>query len=112
MIQKICNFVRPVSRENKHETHFLKVKLQMLLSYLGGHRYFVTFIDDKSRFTAIYFVKNKDEVLQKFKEFNAWQQLTLDRESKIIDQIMAGSIVPRNLMISCHSKVFQSREVS
>eukprot|EP00795_Rhopilema_esculentum_P008820 gene8820-biopygen1729 len=43
----------------------------MQTTSLGGHRYFVTFIDDKSRFTAIYFVKNKDEVLQKFKEFEA-----------------------------------------
>eukprot|EP00795_Rhopilema_esculentum_P014459 gene14460-biopygen4243 len=43
----------------------------MQTTSLGGHRYFITFIDDKSRFTAIYFVKNKDEVLQKFKEFEA-----------------------------------------
>ena len=38
---------------------------------LGGNRYFVTFIDDKSRYTAIYFMKSKDEVFQKFKEFEA-----------------------------------------
>ena len=38
---------------------------------LGGSRYFVTFIDDKSRYTAIYFMKQKNEVFEKYKEFEA-----------------------------------------
>ena len=38
---------------------------------VGGNKYFVTFIDDYSRFSAVYFMKNKSEVLQKFKEFEA-----------------------------------------
>ena len=37
----------------------------------GGSRYFVTFIDDYSRHTFVYFMKNKSEVLEKFKEFNS-----------------------------------------
>ena len=36
---------------------------------LGGSRYFVTFIDDYSRYTTVYTLKSKDEVLEKFKEF-------------------------------------------
>ena len=36
---------------------------------IGGSKYFVTFIDDFSRYTYVYFVKHKDEVLAKFKEF-------------------------------------------
>ena len=32
-----------------------------------GNKYSVTFIDDKSRFTAIYFMQRKDEVFDKFK---------------------------------------------
>ena len=38
---------------------------------IGGNRYFVTFIDDFSRYTAVYFMKRKSEVLNKFKEFEA-----------------------------------------
>ena len=38
---------------------------------LGVIRYFVTFTDDKSRYTAIYIMKSKDEVFQKFNEFEA-----------------------------------------
>jgi len=36
---------------------------------LEGHRYFVTFIDDKSRYTIVGLMKNKNEVLEKFKEY-------------------------------------------
>ena len=34
---------------------------------MGGSLYFVTFIDDFSRYCTIYFMKTKDEVLSKFK---------------------------------------------
>lgn len=36
---------------------------------LGGNRYFVTFIDEHSRYGRVYFLKHKTEVFQKFKEF-------------------------------------------
>jgi hypothetical protein len=36
---------------------------------LSGKRYLVTFIDDYSRYTHIYFLQKKSEVLKKFKEF-------------------------------------------
>lgn len=38
---------------------------------MTGHRYFVTFIDDMSRFCFIYLIKLKSEVFGKFKEFSA-----------------------------------------
>ena len=38
---------------------------------IGGARYFVTFIDDYTRFSMVYFIRQKNEVLQKFKEFEA-----------------------------------------
>ena len=45
----------------------------MTVTSLGGYRYYVTFIDDYSRKTWIYFLKTKEseEVLNKFKEFKA-----------------------------------------
>ena len=36
---------------------------------LSGYAYYVYFIDDFSRKTWVYFMKNKDEVFSKFKEF-------------------------------------------
>ena len=38
---------------------------------LGGNAYFLTFVDDKSRFTTVYFMRNESEVFNKFKEFEA-----------------------------------------
>jgi len=38
---------------------------------LSGAECFVTFIDDHSRKTWIYFLKTKDEVFGRFKEFKA-----------------------------------------
>ena len=38
---------------------------------LSGYAYYVSFIDDFSRKTWVYFMKNKDEEFSKFKEFKA-----------------------------------------
>ena len=38
---------------------------------IGGSRYFITFIDDYSRFVVTYTMKRKDEALDKFKEYVA-----------------------------------------
>ena len=35
----------------------------------GGSRYLITFTDDYSRCTTVYFIKRKDEVLSKFQEY-------------------------------------------
>ena len=40
-------------------------------TYLSGYEYYVTFIDDYSRNTWIYFLKTKSEVFRKFKVFKA-----------------------------------------
>ena len=43
----------------------------MSSSSLSGYVYYVSFSDDFSRKTWIYFMKNKDEVFNKFKEFKS-----------------------------------------
>ena len=41
----------------------------MSVDSVGGSRNFITFIDDYSRFTHVYMIKNKSEALEKFQEF-------------------------------------------
>ena len=41
----------------------------MQIQSIGGAKYFLTFIDDYTRCCAVYFMKHKSEVLNKFKEF-------------------------------------------
>jgi hypothetical protein len=36
---------------------------------IGGAKYFLTFIDDFSRFLWVYTIKSKDKVFGKFREF-------------------------------------------
>ena len=43
----------------------------MNVTSVGGSRYFIIFIDDKTRMTFISFIKTKNEVFEKFKDFKA-----------------------------------------
>lgn len=43
----------------------------MKVESLGGSKYFATFIDDKSRWCEIYFLRRKNELFDKFLEFKA-----------------------------------------
>ena len=38
---------------------------------LGGGEYFVTFLDDHTRYIWVYILKHKGEVFQKFREWKA-----------------------------------------
>jgi len=51
---------------------------------LGGHLYYVTFIDDHSRKTWVYLMKTKDEVFTKFQEFKAEVENLTERRIKIL----------------------------
>ena len=41
-------------------------------STVKGWRYFVTFTDDATRYTVMYLLKTKDQVLEAYKSFEAW----------------------------------------
>jgi hypothetical protein len=56
----------------------------MNVASLNGYLYYVLFIDDHSRKTWIYFLKNKDGVLEKFKEFKAHIENQTGRKIKIL----------------------------
>ena len=46
---------------------------------LNGYVYYITFVDDYSRKTWIYFLKGKDEVFSKFKEYKSLERIYLRR---------------------------------
>ena len=51
---------------------------------LSGDEYFVTFIDDHSRKTWIYFLKTKDEVFDRFRELKALVENTTGKKIKVL----------------------------
>ena len=63
------------------------------MSYISLRRYvyYVSFIDDFSHKTWIYFLKGKSEVFSKFKEYKALVGNQIDRKIKNLNWIMAES---------------------
>jgi hypothetical protein len=51
---------------------------------LGGSMYYVSFIDDFSRNTWIYFLRKKSKVFEKFKEFKALVEDQTDKKIKVL----------------------------
>lgn len=50
---------------------------------LGGSRYFLTFIDDYSRYTWLYILKQKRDVLECFKEFHTLAEKTVRLQTRV-----------------------------
>ena len=53
-------------------------------SSIGGSRYYVTFIDDFTRYTCVYFLTNKSDVLDKFKDFQSYATNVSGKGIKVI----------------------------
>ncbi|CAD7012038.1 unnamed protein product [Ceratitis capitata] len=70
---KICVKKFPKVSENRAEKMCEVIHTDVCgpinIKSLGGSRYFVTFIDDMSRYICVYFMKSRDEVFSKFKMF-------------------------------------------
>jgi hypothetical protein len=47
---------------------------------VGKNNYYVSFIDDFSKFTWVYFLKHKSDVFQRFQEFQAHVERLFDRK--------------------------------
>ena len=54
----------------------------MSTSARGGYKYFITFIDDYSRYRYIYLMRHKSEAFEKFKEFKAGVENHRDKSIK------------------------------
>ena len=56
----------------------------------GGYEYFITFINDYSRYRYVYLMKKKSEALDKFKEFKAKSKKQLGRHIKSLRSDQGG----------------------
>lgn len=80
---------KPFKKGNKRREKLLElihsdVCGPMETKTFGKSQYFVTFIDDHSRKIFIYLMKNKYEVIDKFKEFKEMVENQLERKIKIL----------------------------
>jgi transposase InsO family protein len=74
---------------------------QVPLSSISGYVYYVSFIDDYSRKTWVYFLKSKDEVLSKFKEFKALRENLSERKIKILKSDNGGEYTSKEFVNFC-----------
>ena len=74
-LAKIVKTAVPKQTENKASRPFERVFTDVVgpitPSSVDGFRYFVTFIDEHSSYACVKFMRNKNEVYQKFKEYLA-----------------------------------------
>jgi hypothetical protein len=80
---------KPFTRSVSQSTELLElvhtdVCGPMRVNSLAGSTYFVTFIDDKSRWCEVYFMKKKSEVIEKFKEYKCLVEKKTERKIKTV----------------------------
>lgn len=56
----------------------------------GGCRYYMTMIDDHSRYTVVYFLKEKSEVADKIREYVRFTETQFGRKPKVIRSDRGG----------------------
>jgi hypothetical protein len=64
----------------------------VIVPSLGGSLYYVSFIDDFSRKTWIYFLRMKSEVFEKFKEFKSLVENPTDKKIKVLRTDNGGKL--------------------
>jgi transposase InsO family protein len=67
----------------------------------GGKRYFMTLIDDSTRFCYIYLLKSKDEVLHYFKIYKTELENQLERKIKHLRSDRGGEYFSNTFDIFC-----------
>ncbi|GKC56678.1 retrovirus-related pol polyprotein from transposon TNT 1-94, partial [Tanacetum coccineum] len=66
------------------------------LSGISGHKSFITFIDDYSRYMYLFLINEKSESLEMFKTFKAEVENQLDRKIKVVRSDRGGEYYGRH----------------
>jgi transposase InsO family protein len=67
----------------------------------GGNKYFITFIDDYSRFCYVYLMKHKDEAFHMFKVYKNEVENQKNKSIKILRSDRGGEYFSREFAIFC-----------
>jgi hypothetical protein len=82
--QQVKSHHLPYPKSTSVSNHLLELVFSDVwgaaLESVGRYKYYVSFIDDYSKFTWIYLIKFKSEVFQKFHEFQALVERLFDRK--------------------------------
>ena len=79
----------------------------MPITSMNGSRYLLTFIDDFSRYTWVFFLKKKSEVCEKFSELKALIENASGLKIKILRSDNGGEYVSNELLSICSQSGIQ-----
>ena len=79
----------------------------MPITSMNGSRYLLTFIDDFSKYTWVFFIKKKSEVYEKFTELNALTENASGQKIKILRSDNGGDYVSNELLHICSQSGIQ-----
>ncbi|KAF1332517.1 reverse transcriptase, partial [Globisporangium splendens] len=76
----------------------------MQTATFSDKRYFVTFIDDKSRFCVVFLLRSKSEVLDKFVQFVKFAETQIGRRVKVLRSDNGGEYVSNKFAAFCRNR--------
>ena len=83
----------------------------MSIPSIGKARYAITFIDDKTRMTFVYFMRNKDKTFTKFREFWSIAENQTGEQIKILRSDNGGEYISNNFLkyLKAHGIIHQNK---
>ena len=76
----------------------------MQTATVSNKRFFVTFIDDKSRYCAVFLLRSKSALLDKFVQFVKFAETQTGRRIKLIRSDNGGDDVPNKFAAFCQDQ--------
>jgi transposase InsO family protein len=76
---------------------------------LGGAYYFLIFIDDRTRYTWVYFMRNKSDVFEYFKEFKNMVEKKTGKSIKILRSDQGGEYTSGAFIRYCKNNGIQQQ---
>ena len=70
----------------------------------GGRCYYVTFIDDYTRFTHLYLLRTKDEAFEAYQKFEAWSENQLKARIHVLHSDRGGEYLGKEFTAYLKSK--------
>jgi hypothetical protein len=75
----------------------------------GGRCYYITYTDDKTRFTNLYLLAKKSEAFKSYKDFKAWCSTQLNAHIKTLHSDRGGEYLGKEFILHLNSKGTQQK---
>jgi transposase InsO family protein len=75
----------------------------------GGKRYYITYTDDKTRFTNLYLLAKKSEAFESYKDYKAWCSTQLNAHIKTLHSDRGGEYLGKEFILHLNSKGKQQK---